>query len=194
MDYTKAYQIAKEIEKALSPNCSVINIAGSIRRQKKEVGDIEIVCLPLMEESKDLFGNKEFDFVSPAFQMEVTNLGDIIKGKTDGRYIQIALHGKNIQLDLFMPQPHDYYRQFTIRTGSADFVFRNIASGWKRIGWCGTEDGLRLMSECTETDLGNGKSKWKCSTVNPTLPPIWKSEQEFFEWVQVEHIKPEYRV
>lgn len=41
-----ALAIAEGIVEALNPYCTIINIAGSCRRRKPEVKDIEIVALP----------------------------------------------------------------------------------------------------------------------------------------------------
>lgn len=53
-----AQVIAGEILTWLSPVVETAEIAGSIRRKKPEVSDIEIVCIPKIEETTiDLFGN-----------------------------------------------------------------------------------------------------------------------------------------
>lgn len=41
-----AEQLAHRLVELLTPHCERIDVAGSIRRKKQEVGDIEIVCLP----------------------------------------------------------------------------------------------------------------------------------------------------
>jgi len=101
--------------------------------------------------------------------------------------------GLPINLDLFMPEPHDYYRQLAIRTGSAEYAQKVIASGWRRIGWVGTENGLRLEKECYPKDLGGGKKKWICAKQAPTLPPVWESEEAFFSWLNVEWVEQNNR-
>lgn len=193
MQLNEASHTAKFIESKIAAYCDRIDIAGSIRRQKPEVGDIEIVCQPKSEESKDLFGNVEYTIRDTDFQQIVSKLGKVIKGKPDGRYMQIELP-EGINLDLFMPEPNDYYRQLAIRTGSADYSFKVIATGWKAKGWAGTEAGLRKMTECLEKKSPDGKSKWTCSIATPTLPPAWQSEKEFFEWIGVKWIDPKLRV
>lgn len=56
-------------------------------------------------------------------------------------------------------------------------------------GWVGPPDGLRLEKECRET----APSKWQCLTKQPTLPPVWATEQEFFTWLGVHYVEPHYR-
>ncbi|MBU2597552.1 MAG: hypothetical protein KJ757_08345 [Planctomycetes bacterium] len=46
MELQKAKAIAEELKSLLEPACERITIAGSIRRQKPDVGDIELLCIP----------------------------------------------------------------------------------------------------------------------------------------------------
>lgn len=192
-----ALQIAEKVKAILSPHCQVINIAGSIRREKPEVKDIEIVCVAKTVKvgALDLFGNDDRKtVVSPDFSKSVNELGKIIKGKPDGRMMQIVLPEK-IVLDLFMPMPYDYWRQFAIRTGAAEYSHKVIATGWLKMGWCGTSQGLRVQSECDGVKNTEGKTVWtiKDSVTRPTLPPVWASEAEFFDWLGAQYLHPKMR-
>ena len=46
MDLGEAQKIANEVVNQLSPYCDKVEIAGSIRRQKPTVNDIDIVLIP----------------------------------------------------------------------------------------------------------------------------------------------------
>ena len=46
MEYSKAILIAEKVKAELAPHCERIEIAGSLRRKKEFVGDIEIVAIP----------------------------------------------------------------------------------------------------------------------------------------------------
>jgi len=191
----QATKIAIAVGESLQPFTDRLNIAGSIRRQKPEVKDIEIVCLPKYEshDQGDLFGGvKTEKEISAQFTQLVVGLGTIIKGKPDGRYMQILLL-QEINLDLFMPAPWDYYRQYAIRTGSADYAARTIAAAWKRKGWCGSDKGLRLITDCLEILGTDGKSTWRCINAEAERPPVWQSEGEFFEWLGIPLIHPKLR-
>jgi DNA polymerase/3'-5' exonuclease PolX len=188
-----AQKIAVNICYKLQPYCEKINIAGSVRRQKLQVKDIEIVCIPKVEVLKDMFGWDEGIIRSVEFSKIVNELGKIIKGNSDGKYIQIELP-EGVNLDLFIPDDFDYYRQYAIRTGSADYSAKVIAGGWRKIGWCGSDKGLRKMSDCVESKTPDGKSKWKCINADAGLPPVWKSEEHFFEWLNVKWLHPSQRV
>jgi len=199
--HSTARNIAIEIWKRLQPYCDRINIAGSIRRGVMEVKDIELVCQPKRVKTGqvDLFGVDTTDeVVHGEFTRIVNSLGKIIKGKPDGRYMQIEIHDlakgvRSINLDLFMPQAHDYFRQLAIRTGSAQYSHKMLANSWLKIGWVGTEDGLRLETECIGSKALDGKTKWRCYVKPPTLPKVWTSEEDFFDWLGLQWIPPDIR-
>jgi DNA polymerase/3'-5' exonuclease PolX len=191
MQYPQAKHIADRIVELFIPHCHVVHIAGSIRREKKEVKDIEIVCLPKKEfVATDLFLGGSNKVVAGFAEALKTIQQEVIKGNQEGRYMQMIIKG-GATLDLFMPQKEDYYRQLAIRTGSAEYSAFVIANGWKRKGWCGTHDGLRLQDECVQGKSGN----WMIADPfsDPTLPPVWQAEQEFFEWLGVEYVHPSKR-
>jgi DNA polymerase/3'-5' exonuclease PolX len=190
MYYKTAKQIADRIVMLLQAHCQVINIAGSIRREKHQVKDIEIVCIPKKEFIQtDLLGGGVNKTIKGFTDALLLMQDKIVKGNPEGRYMQLIIKG-GATLDLFMPQADDYYRQYAIRTGSAEYSSFVIANGWKRKGWCGTHDGLRLQQQCLQNEkTGN----WNCVVKEPTLPPVWQSEQEFFEWLGVEYVHPSKR-
>jgi len=190
----KARTWAVDIWNKLLPHCEIAKVAGSIRREKPEIKDIEIVCVPKRVKvgNVDLFGgDNRKEIIDPEFVKVVDSLGKIIKGKHDGRMMQIETK-QGIMLDLFMPDRNDYYRIYAIRTGSSVYSRKVIAAGWLKIGWCGTKDGLRLQTEC-DPKIIEGKTIWTCKTPNPTLPPAWESEQHFFQWIGAQFIHPKYR-
>ncbi len=191
MELQEALKIADKLVAQLEPYCEIINIAGSCRRKKAFVKDIELVCLPKMEkvERFDLFGPIENDRLSRSqhFCQIVKKLGRIIDGKTYGRKMKIVLP-ENIALDLFMPNDYDYYRIFATRTGSAEYSKNIIARTWAERGWAGTKEGLRRRAVCDKVN-----NEWVCNDENPYLPPIWKSEEEFFEWLGLKWIEPSER-
>jgi DNA polymerase/3'-5' exonuclease PolX len=193
MNLQTAIKYSTRIVEILSPHCSRIEVAGSIRRRRPDVNDIEIIC-----ESKkifnqtDLFGGGQF-LIDPGFENALpTFMSSLIKGHLDGRYMQMYLKtpGSDIKLDLFMPEPDDYYRILAIRTGSRDYSSLKIAHAWKKAGWVGTgEDGLRRIEDCIQVPNGEGK-KWKLINKNGDRPPVWQSEEEFFQWLGLKWIEP----
>lgn len=195
MELIKAKDIAIGVWNQLKPHCDIIKIAGSIRREKPEVKDIEIVALPRMISGQDLFGDPTEKVRIPEWRAAVYELGVVEKGKADGRYMQIHLAEHDINLDLFMPEDFDYWRQFAIRTGSAEWTAKYIAGGWKNQGWCGSDQGLRLQSQCRGERGSDHKMHWKCVVAKSQqmTPPHWESEEEFFEWLKIKWVEPKYR-
>lgn len=193
--------IANSLKSSLEPYCDIINIAGSIRRRCPEVKDIELVLIPKKDklEEKNLFGEviNEVTVIHPEFEKIIRQAGQIIKGKFTGKYMKLEIKQvidsveQTINLDIFMPQPTDYARQYAIRTGSANYAHRYIACAWRKKGWVGTDDGLRLMKECYQV----AENKWAVKTDihNPTLPPQWEDEKHFFRWLGQQYLLPEHR-
>lgn len=188
MNYGQILRIANRIVDTIAPFCEKCYIAGSIRRKSAECRDIEIVCKPLSDNSYDLFGDVSTTTRIKAFRDAVSSIGSIKKGNADGRYCKIILPETELQLDLFMPAAEDFYRQYAIRTGSGLYSWKVIAQAWVAKGWCGTDSGLRMRRECEEAG-----STWKCIVPNPVLPPVWQSEEAFFEWLGIDWISPEKR-
>lgn len=191
-----AKRIAEDKLKKIAVHSEIALIAGSIRREKYEIGDIEIVCVPKKQKigNVDLWGNDTRQtIVAVDFTETVNQLGKVLKGSPHGRMMQIELT-ERIVLDLFMPMPYDFWRIFAIRTGSRDYSQQKIAKGWLKVGWCGTADGLRLQKECDCVTV-DGKTKWtvKKDIKEPILPPVWGSEKEFFDFINVQYLPPKMR-
>lgn len=129
MLYNIARPIADKYVDLLSPYCDRIEIAGSVRRKKANVGDIEIVCIP-----SEINGNRFPEFIN-----FVNNLTKV-RGEPTGKYTQRMLP-EGIALDLFMASENNWGMIFPMRTGSRDFshyklACRWVAMGYKSIGGC----------------------------------------------------------
>ena len=146
--WREAKDIAVGLVAQLAPHCSQIEIAGSIRRGRPTIGDIEIVCLPLPYESTPLF-RSGFALVVEQFEK--------VKGELPCRYTQRILPC-GMKLDLFMPDPAGYGLQLAIRTGSAEWSHKRLATAWVRAGFK-SEGGLlrdqagRVLPCKTEREL-----------------------------------------
>ena len=188
MHYFLAKKYADRIYELLEPHCDKINIAGSVRRLNPSVKDIEVVCLPKKQFiNSDLFGGGDW-YVTDQFKEAVNYISQKhFRGGWDDSYFKCQVKGGPL-LDLFMPKPADYYRILAIRTGSAQFSRHVIAYGWVKKGWCGSNKGLRRITDCRRD--GDG---WKCINLKGEQPPVWQNEEEFFEWIGVEYIEPKDR-
>lgn len=108
--------IARRLRDALAPHCERIELAGSLRRQKTMVGDIEVVAIP--RRPKNIFGEPIYDRATLLDDFLVSK--GIVFAKNGPRYKQFA-YGP-YKVDLFLPTAETWGSVFTIRTGSADFT------------------------------------------------------------------------
>lgn len=129
----KAQEIADSIVAELAPYCQPGKcvIAGSVRRCRSTIGDIEIVCLPLPYESAPLLRSGI---------ALVVEQWEKIKGELPCRYTQ-RRHLSGMKVDLFMPDPRGFGLQLAIRTGSAAWSHHVLATAWVQAGYR-SEGGL----------------------------------------------------
>ena len=119
MEYRIARDLAEKVVFQLQPYVEKIIIAGSIRRRKPEVKDIDLVLIPKTEPIKDLFGmvtgHKRMDgFINTIKSWEV------LKGSPEeGKYIQCMVQG--MKVEIACASPLNYGNLVLIRTGNAEF-------------------------------------------------------------------------
>ena len=123
----EALRVASDLIELLVPDCDRIEMAGSLRRGKPEVGDIELVAIP--RQVIDLFGHSTRH--SLYILTDITRKGyRIVKG--GDKYIQFeaSVRGtkKTVMVDLFLTTPEQWGIIFMIRTGSANFSHRLVSS------------------------------------------------------------------
>lgn len=125
MELQKAYEIAYHLHGQLSPHCDKCNVAGSIRRGKEHVKDIEIVACPTPARYADF--------------LAALRRYPIVKGKPDvkARYLKLQLAG--IAADVFITTPARWGWTLILRTGSAEFNMR-LLQHLKDAGY-GLKDG-----------------------------------------------------
>lgn len=139
-----AERIAHDLEALLTPSCQRLVIAGSIRRQKADVGDIELVIEPryeAIEQRVNLFETKlvqrcaleqqvrtlfEMGIVQPRFKENGTVMAWPKSFTNDSRYLATWYtpnDQERIKLDLFIQRP-DRLRvwgwQLLLRTGPSE--------------------------------------------------------------------------
>ncbi len=124
MQLERAREIADRVVALLAPHCDRIEIAGSIRRRKAEVGDIEVVAIP-----------RPYDV--GLFASGVASVVDgwaKVRGELPCRYTQRMLP-EGIALDLFFARACNWGLIYAIRTGSAEYSHRVLACGWSSRGY-----------------------------------------------------------
>ena len=117
--YVQVKKVADSLVEALSPACHRIEIAGSLRRKREMVGDIELVAIP--KRLTNLIGE-------PMETTEVDNLlarWPVDLHKNGQKYKAFSLEwrpGWTFKVDLFLqPDPATWGYNFMVRTGSAEF-------------------------------------------------------------------------
>ena len=161
MKLEQAQSIAETIKEQLAPHCDRIEIAGSIRRKRPQVNDIEIVAIPKPYET----GLFESGIAT------VVNRWQKVKGELPCKYTQRILPD-GIKLDLFFATHKNWGLIYAIRTGSAEFSHKVLATGWVKKG-ARSENGILISS--------NGH------------PVPVAEEEDLFEFIGIEFIEPEKR-
>lgn len=116
----EAQRIAEAVVAELRPGCERIEVAGSVRRRKPEVGDLEVVCVPRVE-AAGLFGAEERSLLLPILDRlcEERRLVFLQGGEKARKYAFVKQDG--LCLDLFIVRPETWGVQLAIRTGPAAF-------------------------------------------------------------------------
>jgi len=137
MELEKAKAIANEVIKRLSPYCQRIEVAGSIRRQKPMVNDIDFVLIP----------------------SDPWNLSHEIMGldppKLGGEKVKRVIYN-GVQLDFYFATPETWATLLLIRTGSKENNIR-LATLAKKRGWHLSANGDGLFNEKGERVAGDSE-------------------------------------
>lgn len=117
----RAQDLARALMRDLIPACQKIAVAGSIRRQAQDVGDIELVAIPA-ERSKLLLGRPAcpLDEVLEQFERD----GNFERRKWGPKFKQFWL--PHSSLGLFVCTPATWGCCLAIRTGPAEFSKRLV--------------------------------------------------------------------
>lgn len=164
LSYSQALPLAEKIVRELKPVCARIEIAGSLRRLRDEVGDIEIVCIPLQQ--VDLFGNPGASLLDPHLEI-LAQQGRIIKSEGENKrwgekwksFHPAAM--PELKVDLFITTALEWGYTFTIRTGGKDFSHKCVTPkqqggylpGHLRVGGCRLWEGDTALETPEERDF-----------------------------------------
>lgn len=145
----EAQALADELVRQLRPFCDQLEIAGSIRRKRPDVGDAELLAAPRVSSSRmaTLFGDEPgppSNLLDDVIEAELHN-GRLFGTRPDKhgrtavgeRYKRLTYRG--FGLDLFSClEPAQFGVLFVIRTGPADFSHRlvtpRLMGGWLPTG------------------------------------------------------------
>jgi DNA polymerase/3'-5' exonuclease PolX len=170
--YAAALEVAQALRTALDLACDRTLIAGSLRRQKTEVGDLELVIQPKAEPILDMFGAVVGQ--QNLLDERLAVLGITTFTKNGERYKQFTWEG--ISVDLFVATPETWGCVATIRTGSADFT-----------RWLVTKK--RQGGACPEMYSFKGGRIWAGSKALDT-----SEERHVFDLLELDWIEPAARI
>lgn len=184
--WKQASQVAEYLRAVLLPACTRIEIAGSLRRMKSDVGDIEILYISRKEEQNNpdnFFATRTVDVVDVIIKSliirGVFELRKSVTGRTAyGPLNKLMRHtASGIPVDLFAATEENWFNYLVCRTGPAD-LNKRICSAAIAKGWHWMPYGAGFKTEFA--------------------PPIQEfhavhSEREVFEFVGLPYVDPEER-
>lgn len=112
MQYRQAKELAIKILKDLESTCLKIDIAGDVPHENTEVRDLIFFCLPIRDNSKQIFVE---------FFHKVFNLGFYVKGDIKTGYAIYHLP-EAINLHIHIPSEDVYYYQLITYDASKTFI------------------------------------------------------------------------
>lgn len=140
MELGRAKTIAAEVIKRLSPYCSRIEVAGSIRREKTQVRDIDIVLIPADHWN---------------LEREVLALAQPFKPTLSGVKLK-RFNYNGVQTDLYYATWETWATLLLIRTGSTEHNI-HLCSLAKKRGWRLAASGDGLFDEKGERIAGDSE-------------------------------------
>ena len=136
IELEKAQKAAAELIGILNPYCTKIEVAGSVRRKKSMVNDIDFVVI-----APDAFN----------FSSKLRTLGSV---KMSGAKIVRVTTPSNVQLDFYFASPETWATLLLIRTGSTQSNIRLCALA-KKWGWQLKANGDGLFNAENERIAGD---------------------------------------
>jgi DNA polymerase/3'-5' exonuclease PolX len=124
---TSAHKVADELVAELAPRCERIDIAGSLRRGKADVGDIEILYVPRIGQVHapgELFpkrGSLADELLNQWLAKGIIRKRPNVNGSVAwGELNKLAIHvASGIPIDLFATTMQRWFVSLVMRTGSA---------------------------------------------------------------------------
>jgi DNA polymerase/3'-5' exonuclease PolX len=127
---------ARSLVVRLADACERIYVAGSIRRGKADVGDIELVAVPRFAEVPDgMFETRLANLLTERVD-SLLQAGVLGPHPTDPKrgekYSKLVHLPSGLQVDLFSARPETFGIIYLIRTGPADYSQRFVTDLHKR--------------------------------------------------------------
>ena len=155
MELARAQAMATAIIARLSPYCRRIEVAGSIRRKKDLVNDIDLVLIP--SDPWKLYA-------------ELKSMGEM---KADGDKLKrLVVNGT--QVDIYFATEETWATLYLVKTGSKESNIRLATAAQKR-GWQLKANGEGLIDQDGRRLAGNTELSIFDALGMPYLPPERRS-------------------
>ncbi len=136
-----AIAVARELCGLLEPVTSEMKVAGSLRRMKRQVGDVEIIFIPRIETRPEgLFDTRTVDLAAEAID-KLLDRGVLAKREGESGHTgwgpknKLAVHAASgIPVDLFTATEENWWNYLVCRTGPKESN-EAIAKAAKARGW-----------------------------------------------------------
>ncbi len=182
MKLEEAKLLADKVVAALTPLCERIEIAGSIRRQKAEVGDVDLVVIPKavvgflgpLGVPVDFPVDSVWNLLVPK---ELKKAG--LKVESAGPQLVRAVFPNAFQVDLYRAEMETWGVILLVRTGSREHNIKLCSLARSKGLMLSASDGV------TKTATSGGMTTTKVIAS--------RSEEEIFKALGLEFVEPRYR-
>lgn len=167
--------ISEAVIDLIKETCERVEVAGSLRRGKSDVGDVEIVCIPKVHRlQQNFFGGSDGPMKTPLYDKLMT--ADWLSPRTidnkpqamGKRFLALYDNKVGIPVDIFVVLPPAQWGVImTIRTGSAEFNKKLLLTARRRNLRC--EDG-QLVSGTKVIQTPTEESFFKAVGVSWVAP------------------------
>lgn len=169
----EALEIAAVVEADLKPHCLRFQIAGSVRRRKPFVSDIEAVAIPATQ-GAGLFGDIPESALYSYLHVHPERYRFIKGDHADGRYHQLWLPEWEMQLDLFLASADNWGITLVVRTGDALFC-QALLTRWKYLHHIpadqpGSVGGRLVTAAGLEVPTPEEEDVFRLLQIRPVLP------------------------
>jgi DNA polymerase/3'-5' exonuclease PolX len=186
--YAEAIAVANSLATVLGPSCLRLEIVGSLRRRRRDVGDIELLYISHTAPRRDpdnMFGLINAPLVDDLLdrlmaQKILAKRRNAIGSEIYGPANKLMVHRQTgIPVDLFAATPDNWWNLLVCRTGPAEsnvrLSIRAKSSGWR---W---------------HPYGSGFTRGGGPLGGPPEKHGSTSERDVFEFVGLPYLPPEER-
>ena len=132
----QAERVGQQLVEMLGPSCERIEIAGSVRRRRPDVGDVELLCISRVGDTvalgTNIFLDAQVDFLISTGVLR-KRLNKASKISAYGRWNKLLVHvASGIPIDIFSTTEENWGMALVVRTGPAEWNIRMMSQFRKK--------------------------------------------------------------